>query len=243
MPLWAWVRWAARGVILLSVGVGVGLFLHKVPADKESTPIVRNKPEPQPVKLPPKPPLDEDGQNPAPKDNQVNPRNDGDNPPAAQPAPEHSLSRRIFQLTPAGDMLAISDEGDKTWRLVNPRTNEQLREFKGHEDAISAVAFSADGSRALTGGHDKQMIVWDVKTARIIRRIRSARAPLISVALSSDGKNAVGTDITKNVMLWDVESGAGTPTVIQATSSAWLSRQMASTSSAAWTRATNPMLS
>ncbi|MGH7223418.1 MAG: protein kinase domain-containing protein, partial [Gemmataceae bacterium] len=113
MPMWAWgAIGGTAALVLLCVGVGVGLFLHKAPAEKEDTPVARNKPETNVSKRKAnlKPPNGEAEQPADP----VNPRPD----PArgAEAARQEGLPTSIFCLTPTGDKLAISDERSNTWR-------------------------------------------------------------------------------------------------------------------------------
>jgi WD40 repeat protein len=47
--------------------------------------------------------------------------------------------------------------GDLTVRLWDFATGNELRQLRGHDGIVTAVAFSPDGSRALTGSPDKTL--------------------------------------------------------------------------------------
>ncbi len=104
-------------------------------------------------------------------------------------------------------MLAISNEGEATWRLVNPQTNDVIRTFTGHKGAITSVAFSADGQRVLTGSVDGSIRLWNVQTGETIRTV-SNRAPIVTVALSPDGRQGAFTNTRdlRNCHRWDFEA-------------------------------------
>ncbi|MGH7224371.1 MAG: protein kinase domain-containing protein, partial [Gemmataceae bacterium] len=114
LPKWAWgAMGGAAAVVVLCVGVGVGLFVRKGPTEKAGTPVAQHKPEGKTSKKAAIPPAN--GEQPKPREQQpLVPDKDGNEAPAPQPAPEHPIARRIFQLAPAGDKLAIADEGSNT---------------------------------------------------------------------------------------------------------------------------------
>ncbi|HEY7426315.1 MAG TPA: hypothetical protein VH682_18935 [Gemmataceae bacterium] len=199
MPGWVWGAIAGAAALLLGVvGVAVSLGLRNGPTEKTATPVARNKPVTKTPEPTPKP---------TPADLRSSPGHKATNPPEPPPAnpkpmpvaeppplpadqqlpPKVARPGRLFQLSPSGDMLAISSEGDNTWRLVNPRTNEPIRTFLGHEGALTTLSFSADGRRVLTGSADGSVLLWDVQTGKTIRKIPTG-APIVTAALSADGQ-------------------------------------------------------
>jgi WD40 repeat protein len=54
--------------------------------------------------------------------------------------------------------------------LRDIKTGDVLRRFVGHEDGVSAAAFSPDGSKLLTGSWDNSARLWDVSSGRLLNR-------------------------------------------------------------------------
>jgi hypothetical protein len=79
--------------------------------------------------------------------------------------------------------------------------------FAGHSEPILAVAISADGKHALSGGEDRTMRLWEVSSGRELQRFEGHQAAVAGVAFSLDGRRAVSASHDRTLRLWDVESG------------------------------------
>jgi WD40 repeat protein len=92
------------------------------------------------------------------------------------------------------------------------KTGKLLKELRGHTAAVSGAALLPDGKRAVTGGVDRTLRVWDVESGQELRAFENVPEDVYCMALSPDGKLvAVGHNIEHEVpgtiRLWDVESG------------------------------------
>jgi WD40 repeat protein len=67
---------------------------------------------------------------------------------------------------------------------------EEVRGFVGNADVVSAVAFSPNGQRILTGGGDQTVRLWDVATGKELLKIDAqvGRGGVSSVRFSPDGR-------------------------------------------------------
>jgi hypothetical protein len=54
-------------------------------------------------------------------------------------------------------------------RLWDTRTGELLRTLQGHEGRVSSCAFSGDGARVVSAGHDGTVRLWDARTGELLR--------------------------------------------------------------------------
>ena len=75
---------------------------------------------------------------------------------------------RVSQMGEVGRFTAVDGrQYPRGARVIvrTPRgleTGEVLATFDGHRGGVSALAFSPDGTRLASGGHDGMTLVWDV---------------------------------------------------------------------------------
>jgi RNA polymerase sigma factor (sigma-70 family) len=102
---------------------------------------------------------------------------------------------------------ALSGSEDKTVRLWDVETGDELRRFEGHTDRVFSVACSPDGRHALSGSADGTARLWDIDTGKELRQLTGHTSAVVGVAFSPDGKRALSASKDKTVRLWDVETG------------------------------------
>ena len=72
---------------------------------------------------------------------------------------------------------------------------------------ITAVAFSSDGTRIVSGSLDKSVRVWDASTGVELKELRGHTSLVFSVVFSSDGTRIVSGSDDKSVRVWDASTG------------------------------------
>ena len=65
------------------------------------------------------------------------------------------------------------------------------RHLKGHEAGIEALAFSADGRKLLSIGHDNTARCWDLDDQEESRVVRKGRREINGLSFSPDGRYVV----------------------------------------------------
>ena len=80
--------------------------------------------------------------------------------------------------------------------------------LKGHTDAITAIAFSPDGSMLASASRDKSVRLWNLKTGEVVRTVAGAVAQLSCLGFSADGKRLAIGDVGLQVRVLDVATGA-----------------------------------
>jgi WD40 repeat protein/tRNA A-37 threonylcarbamoyl transferase component Bud32 len=91
--------------------------------------------------------------------------------------------------------------GGTVVRLWDVKAVKELRRFEGHTAAVHGVAFSPDGRRALSGGHDLTVRLWDLSTGQELHCFARHRSAPWRLAFSPDGRFALSAGDSP-IRLW-----------------------------------------
>src|SRR5579859_2074411 len=94
---------------------------------------------------------------------------------------------------------------DKTVRLWNVATGQEIRQFVGHSDVVWIAVFSPDGKLLATASHDGTVRVWDVASGQEMRRYAADALGVENVTWSPDGRLLVSVGDDGTAKLWDVD--------------------------------------
>lgn len=89
-----------------------------------------------------------------------------------------------------------------------------VKTLRGHVKDVHAVALTPDGTRIVSAGDDKHIIVWDVATGSEVRRWRAHDGPIPALAVNPDGRTIASGSRDDIIRLWDLGSGAMRDTLI-----------------------------
>jgi eukaryotic-like serine/threonine-protein kinase len=96
-----------------------------------------------------------------------------------------------------------------------------IRSFRGHDDAITGLAFDRSGGRLATTGRDRAVRLWDAASAQPLLTFRRHVLPGFGVAFSPDGRLAASAGEDTMIKLWDADSGAERRTFSGHTAAIW----------------------
>ena len=108
-------------------------------------------------------------------------------------------SVRVFQVNLVNDQKNPPAPGEP-----KPRSGNQIREMRGHEGAVYAVA--ADAKAIYSGGEDGKVIAWNWNNGKV-REWTEAKADIWGLTLSSDGKWLAAASRDGKVRVYSAERG------------------------------------
>jgi WD40 repeat protein/tetratricopeptide (TPR) repeat protein len=83
-----------------------------------------------------------------------------------------------------------------------------LRTLEGPDEDVTSVSVTPDARRAVSGGKDKTVRVWDLESGACLRTLEGHRGSVTSISVTPDGRHAVSGSEDHTVRLWDLENGA-----------------------------------
>jgi WD40 repeat protein/Flp pilus assembly protein TadD len=101
-------------------------------------------------------------------------------------------------------LLAIADRGGVA-KILSFAESQWVRDFRGHRQQVSSVAFSPDGQRLLTGGEDQSVKVWSLATGGMLANLTGHSAFVRQVAFSRDGQLTISCSDDGTVRVWDAQ--------------------------------------
>jgi WD40 repeat protein len=119
----------------------------------------------------------------------------------ASALPFAPANTKIYEIFYHNRLLKVVSGVEKMW----PRL---LQLFQGHSNLVSSVTFSPDGSKIVSGSHDKTIRVWDASTGiEMLSPLKGHDDTVFSVAFSPDGSKIVSGSYDKTIRVWDVSTG------------------------------------
>jgi WD40 repeat protein len=96
---------------------------------------------------------------------------------------------------------------ERAWRAPQGERPREVSLLSGHTDAVRACVLSRDGARAVTGGTDATVRVWDARAGALLAALQGHADAVNFVAFSANGSRIV-TAADDGVRVWDAGSRA-----------------------------------
>ncbi|MCK9564659.1 MAG: hypothetical protein M0Q43_01255 [Methanothrix sp.] len=137
-----------------------------------------------------------------------------------QMRPDLSWSQEVLDAAQAEGLVssvAFSPDGriiasasyDKTVKLWDSESQNEIRILKGHSEPVQSVAFSPDGRTLASGSSDDTVKLWDIDSGNVIQTLDGhSYYSVSSVAFSPDGRTIASGNWDNTIRLWDTASGS-----------------------------------
>lgn len=114
----------------------------------------------------------------------------------------HTDGVMCVQFCDASNIL-MTGSYDKTVRIWNLETGEQIRQLTGHTRCVRALQF--DSAKLVTGAMDHTLKIWDWHTGRCIRTLEGHTGGVLSLHFNSKLMASGSTDYT--IRVWNFQAG------------------------------------
>jgi WD40 repeat protein len=130
----------------------------------------------------------------------------------------HSDNINSVAISRDNKTLASGAE-DKTIKIWNITTGEEIMTLNGHSRFVQSIAFSPDGKTLASGSVDKTIKIWNVATGKEIRTLKGHTSSVESLAFSPDGKTLASCGWDNTIKILNVATGKEVRTLKGHTSS------------------------
>ena len=117
----------------------------------------------------------------------------------------HGSIRKVA-FSPDGTRLA-SASWQKTIKIWNSSTGQELLTLRGHTQCVTGVAFSPDGMWLASSSDDQTVKVWDVSSGRETNTLHGHTDVVKSVVFSPNGRCLASASNDRTIKIWDAATG------------------------------------
>ncbi|MFX0056578.1 MAG: WD40 repeat domain-containing protein [Promethearchaeota archaeon] len=111
---------------------------------------------------------------------------------------------RRFSMNKVGRMIAAAMQ-DRSIRLYDAHSCEEMQRIQD-EFLCTSIAFSPQGDVVATGGVDRVVKLWDIRTGELLGKLEGHSYPVLALAFSPDGSRLVSGSGDTTLRIWDVSN-------------------------------------
>jgi WD40 repeat protein len=126
------------------------------------------------------------------------------------PGHSNDVSAVAFVELEGGYQLVSGDTAGviRLWDISKIGQRDELITLRGHQGAVTMVAFSPTNRLVASSSIDNSIAIWDLGQGRLVKRLIGERHNITAVAFSPDGKELASANKTSGVNVWNVETGS-----------------------------------
>jgi WD40 repeat protein/serine/threonine protein kinase len=109
-------------------------------------------------------------------------------------------------ISPSGEQLAAVDADARAIDLYDVAMGTAIGGLRAHEGPVSALAYSPDGRRLVSGSTDRTVRLWDPAGRKELAVLRGHEGPIKWLGFSPDGGRICSLD-DRSGRLWDAATG------------------------------------
>ncbi|MDB9438205.1 hypothetical protein PN450_15685 [Dolichospermum lemmermannii CS-548] len=118
-----------------------------------------------------------------------------------------NLGVDIFPGVVKAKPSAVVESTSQPQVINNDMRGKLLQTLPGHSSPVISVAYSPDGQTLASGGADKIIKLWDVKTGNLLQTLSTRSKWVRSVVYSLDGQTLASGSDDNTIKLWNVKTG------------------------------------
>ncbi|MCT7950104.1 WD40 repeat domain-containing serine/threonine-protein kinase [Ancylothrix sp. C2] len=108
-------------------------------------------------------------------------------------------------ISPDCQSFAVTGDMDKTAKLLNVRTGQIIRKFKGHLKSLRALAFHPNGQIIASGSKDGRIKLWNIHTGQSIQTLSGHSKVVTNLIFCQDGKTLISASQDRKLKIWQCD--------------------------------------
>merc|ERR1712216_307106 len=126
----------------------------------------------------------------------------------------HILPLTNCAFNKSGDRF-ITGSYDRTCKVWDTNTGEELLTLEGHKNVVYAIAFNNPyGDKIITGSFDKTCKLWDAHTGELVHTLRGHQTEIVCLAFNPQSTIVATGSMDSTAKLWDVDTGEALSTLL-----------------------------